>query len=207
MRMEQELRPQGPPAPGTAGPDTEESTREKNLSPAPETKGPDTEDPASEDMPPEAPEDSAAVTPPPVSVARTEPARDELPRAMLAAYGDRLGTFEFGDEILPGFTAVEAVGHTPGHTAFSLKSGGQEILFVGDIVHAAALQFPEPDECAAYDRDKEQAVASRKRLLTLAAENNLPVAGAHIPFPGVGFVKTDGKRGFTFSPVSGLNVQ
>ncbi|UQZ88569.1 hypothetical protein C4J81_04855 [Deltaproteobacteria bacterium Smac51] len=127
----------------------------------------------------------------------------ELPRAVIAAYGDRLTTFEFGSEVVPGLTAVEAVGHTPGHTALLLKSGERQLLFIGDLIHAAALQFPEPDECTSYDQDKAPAIGSRKVILSMAADGNLPVAGAHIPFPGIGFVKPDGKRGFTFTPVQG----
>jgi hypothetical protein len=37
----------------------------------------------------------------------------------------------------------------------------------------------------------------------MAAEKNMAVAGAHIPFPGMGFVEADGKRGFSFAPVTG----
>lgn len=154
---------------------------------------------ASEAASPENNTAAADATPAP---SLTQP-RNEMFEAVMAAYGDRVQSFEFGAEIVPGLTAVEAIGHTPGHTAFHLKNGDKELLFIGDLLHAAALQFPEPEECASYDRDTEQAVATRKKILNMAAEKNLAVAGAHIPFPGTGFVKPDDKRGFVFTPVAG----
>lgn len=53
-----------------------------------------------------------------------------------------------------------------------------EIFFTGD---AAALQFPSPYECAAYDEDKVKAIESRLRVLSLAAKADLVIAGAHTP--------------------------
>jgi len=123
----------------------------------------------------------------------------DLPAAVMLAYGDRLETFEFDDRPAEGFTALSAIGHTPGHTAFLLESDGHKLLFIGDLLHAAALQFPQPDENSSYDVDPAQAAASRRAVLTLAADDNLPVSGAHIPFPGTGRVKKDG-RGFIFTP-------
>lgn len=127
----------------------------------------------------------------------------DLPGAVIRAYGPRLTVFEFDQAVSPGLTALNAVGHTPGHTAFLLESGERRLLFIGDLVHAAALQFPEPEECASYDQVPAQAVASRKLILKTAAEQGLPVAGAHIPFPGLGQVRANEKNGFVFTPVSG----
>ncbi len=122
---------------------------------------------------------------------------DKLPGAGLARrnlglYGDRVRTFRFGQEVVPGITAADAVGHTPGHTAFLLESRGEKMLFWGDTVHAAALQFPHPEICASFDMDKEQATTSRRRLMRMAAEENIPVAGAHFPAPAVGRVERAG---------------
>ena len=135
----------------------------------------------------------------PASIGQPVPA-GRLQEAVLTTYEGRIKTFAFGNEILPGIRALEAVGHTPGHTAFRLSSGDAAMLFIGDLIHAAALQFQEPDECARYDMDAAQAVASRKAILNLASEENISVVGAHIPFSGLGRVKADGRRGFTFTP-------
>jgi glyoxylase-like metal-dependent hydrolase (beta-lactamase superfamily II) len=106
--------------------------------------------------------------------------------------------FAFGDDMPAGIQAIPAVGHTPGHTAFRIDSGGKSVLIIGDLLHAASLQFPLPDECAGFDMDMPGAVEARKRVLNLAAEKNIPVAGMHIPFTGFGAVDTDG-AGFRFT--------
>ena len=120
-------------------------------------------------------------------------------REVQKAYGDRLKTFAFGDTIAPEVTASGIVGHTPGHAMFSLASGDDHLLFWGDLVHGAALQFANPDICAIYDMDMPQAVKTRQEILKMAADRNIPVAGAHLPFPAIGRVskKEDG-GGYTF---------
>ena len=164
--------------------------------------------PAEPEAQPEPETDESAPQPAP-SASADQPEADavqpvaaaELPGAVIAAYQGRIDVFDFDQEVAPGLTALKAVGHTPGHTAFLLKSGSGRLLFIGDLIHAAALQFPAPDECAAYDQDKPQAVTSRRELLAQAASEDLPVAGAHLPFPGLGRVKSDGRGGFAFTPI------
>jgi len=113
----------------------------------------------------------------------------------VAVYGnDILPPFAFGDTVLPGITALEAIGHTPGHTVYRLTAAGKSLLIVGDILHAMSLQFPLPDECASYDMNPPEAVLARKRIFALAAEEEIPIAGIHFPFTNaIGTVKQDGK--------------
>jgi len=117
---------------------------------------------------------------------------------MRDAYGGKVKTFAFGDKVTPEITALAAVGHTPGHTMFLLDSDGQKILFWGDIVHAAALQFPHPEVCATYDMDMSEAVKTRREVFERAATEKLPVAGAHLPFPAVGMVGKTETGGYSF---------
>lgn len=124
-----------------------------------------------------------------------------LVKTVVAEYGpDVLPPFALGAAVLPGVTSVDASGHTPGHSAFLVESDGKRLLIVGDLVHAAALQFPLPDECARYDMDSPAAVKARKAVLSMAAEKDIPVAGMHIVYPGMGRVKAEGK-GFVFTPL------
>lgn len=124
-----------------------------------------------------------------------------LVKNVVAAYGkDLLPSFAFGEEILPGITTLDASGHTPGHTVFLVRSGDNSLLILGDLIHAASLQFPLPDECAEYDSDPQNAVKARRSVLNMAAEKDIPVAGMHIPFPGAGRVKKEG-AGFHFTPM------
>lgn len=96
------------------------------------------------------------------------------------AYKENLHLFEFGDTLPGNVVTIDAVGHTPGHTAF--QAG--KFLVAGDLVHGAALQLKHPEICASYDMDMEQAVKTRIRLLQYAKENGLTMAGMHLPAPG-----------------------
>ena len=112
------------------------------------------------------------------------------------AYGEDFVKFNFDDVVfensLVKVKALDAAGHSPGHTVFLLESKQKEeqkLLIIGDLLHAAALQFPVPEACASFDRDREKAVASRKRILDFAAQENIPIGGMHLPPPSVGKVE------------------
>ena len=117
-------------------------------------------------------------------------------------YKDRLEGFEFNEQVGPGITAQEALGHTPGHTMFLVQSGEQQLLIWGDLIHGMALQMPHPEIYPDYDYDPVTAIATRKAVLERVSESNTPVAGMHIPFPGVGYVNK-AEQGYSFTP--GLN--
>jgi glyoxylase-like metal-dependent hydrolase (beta-lactamase superfamily II) len=123
----------------------------------------------------------------------------------LAAYGSRVETFSPGAlgsklvELLPGIFPVAAFGHTPGHTAFLLESGGSRLLVWGDLMHAQSIQFPLPDISVTYDTDPNAAAAVRKEILDYAAKNKIPIAGMHLVYPAVGTVSAEG-TGYRFSP-------
>lgn len=97
----------------------------------------------------------------------------------MKAYKDRLHLFAFGDTLPCDVVAMEAAGHTPGHTVF--RTGN--LLVIGDLMHGAALQLKYPEICATYDMDKSGAVKSRKHYIQYARENGLVIAGMHLPVP------------------------
>ena len=104
-------------------------------------------------------------------------------------YKGKIHFFEFDDEIFDGIKALDASGHTPGHTVFDIKADGEELLVVGDIVHFIEIQFPEPDVSVKYDVDPDKARETRKKILDYAAEKDIKIAGMHIPAPGLIKVK------------------
>jgi glyoxylase-like metal-dependent hydrolase (beta-lactamase superfamily II) len=109
-------------------------------------------------------------------------------------------TFSSDQDIVPGITSVAARGHTPGHSAYQLSSGAQQLLIWGDLVHNHAVQFARPHVAIEFDIDKKQAVIARKALFARAAKEKLLVGGMHLPFPGVGHVRAEGK-GYAWVPV------
>ena len=127
----------------------------------------------------------------------------EQARAVLEAYKAKLHLFtpadivSGGTNILPGFQAIATPGHTPGHTAFLLESDSQKIFIWGDLIHAMAVQMPYPEVAVTYDVDPELAITTRKQVLDYIAKQNIPVAGMHIPFHGIGRIVTEGS-GYKF---------
>ena len=122
---------------------------------------------------------------------RPQAARDAAKKAF-EAYKDRLQLFDFGAEIIPGIQAVDASGHTPGHTAWRVKSGSDELLILGDLMHVAPVQLPLPGLSSIYDLDKAKAADARKRLLGQAAENGAVAAGMHFPMISKVLKRDDG---------------
>jgi glyoxylase-like metal-dependent hydrolase (beta-lactamase superfamily II) len=114
-------------------------------------------------------------------------------RAVTAPYRDRIRRIKDG-EVLPGITAMMRPGHTPGHTNWLIQSGGERILIWGDIVHLASVQLARPEARLIYDVDSDMAAATRQKVLDWAASERLCVAGAHLGFPGYGYVKRSGDR-------------
>jgi glyoxylase-like metal-dependent hydrolase (beta-lactamase superfamily II) len=90
-------------------------------------------------------------------------------------------------------------GHTPGHTGWFIQSGGESLLIWGDLVHLAAIQVPRPDTGLIYDVDPRMACATRKRMFDRVAADRLRIGGAHLDFPGFGYIVRDG-TGFGFEP-------
>lgn len=106
--------------------------------------------------------------------------KNDLQKAILGVYNEKLKLFSFGDTLPHNVIAIEAVGHTPGHTVF--QKG--EMLIIGDLMHGYALQKDHPEINSNYDMDKEKSIESRKRILEYAKLNNLTIAGMHLPAPG-----------------------
>ncbi|WP_340532876.1 MBL fold metallo-hydrolase [Escherichia coli] len=109
-------------------------------------------------------------------------------------------TFKSGDNVIPGISSLPTPGHTPGHTSFMLESAGKQMLIWGDIVHSHSVQFANPDVSIEFDTDNKQAVETRKTTFEKAAKGKWLVAGAHLPFPGIGHVRHDA-QGYAWVPV------
>jgi glyoxylase-like metal-dependent hydrolase (beta-lactamase superfamily II) len=102
--------------------------------------------------------------------------------------------------ILPGITARPTPGHTPGHNFYVVESKGKSIEFWGDILHFGSIQFPKPSITVIYDVDSNAASTQRVKQFARAEQSRRLVAAAHLPFPGVGHIRADG-RGYTWIPV------
>ncbi|WP_346352984.1 MBL fold metallo-hydrolase [Azotosporobacter soli] len=124
-------------------------------------------------------------------------------KEMLTPYltAGKFNIFDGNTQLTPGISAKELFGHTPGHVAYVVESKGETLILWGDVIHVAAVQFENPAVTIAYDSDQENAAKVRQKILREAAKNNTLVGGAHLAFPGIGHVTSDGEEGFKFVPI------
>ena len=143
-----------------------------------------------------------------VIVSKPEYDWSEQLRETLEKYGGNFETMapgaieSGGSELTPGISAIEAYGHTPGHTMFMLSSGGEKLLIWGDLAHAMAIQMPRPLVTVTFDVDPAAAGATREKVLKFVSENKIPIAGMHVPYPGIGDIvpDPDNPEGYKFVP-------
>jgi glyoxylase-like metal-dependent hydrolase (beta-lactamase superfamily II) len=108
--------------------------------------------------------------------------------------------YQGGKELVPGVTAVDAFGHSPGHMAFTIASGSSRLMMMSDATNHPALFVKNPDWSAIFDQDADMARATRRKLLDMAAAERMQVSLYHAPFPATGHIARDGD-GYDFVPV------
>ena len=128
-----------------------------------------------------------------------------IARQGILAYDDRVKTFEPGTEVVPGITAINESGHTPGHVGYLIQSQGEKLLIWGDLTHFTEVQLAAPEIAVSYDTDPQQAITTRQAILAWVARENIPVAGMHILYPGVGRVQPQSNSSYIFEPLDKLD--
>ncbi len=117
-------------------------------------------------------------------------------------------TFSPDAAILPSVTAVAVHGHTPGHSAYRITSGHDQLLVIGDAAHHSVISVQRPDWTIAFDLgagDAKTAQRSRRALLKRAAEERWQLYSTHFPFPGLGHVQERGD-GFLWVPETAARI-
>ena len=109
--------------------------------------------------------------------------------------------FNGDTELVPGVKALATPGHTPGHSVYVVESQGQKLVLWGDLMHVAAVQFADPSVTIQFDTDSKSAARQRKRAYADAAKQGYLVGSAHLSFPGLGHLRTQGK-GYEWVPVN-----
>ena len=108
--------------------------------------------------------------------------------------------YEAGAEIVPGLTTLPAVGHTPGMANFLVHSGSDQLLLTADLAYHPVVNVDRP-WLPGPDRDKDTALASRRRIFDMATADRLLVLGFQYPFPGLGrMLQTD--AGYAWVPIT-----
>jgi glyoxylase-like metal-dependent hydrolase (beta-lactamase superfamily II) len=111
----------------------------------------------------------------------------------------QIETVDRETEIVPGVRLIPAPGHTPGHLALLVSSGGRHLLNLGDAaVHPLHLEQPELEN--GFDLATPVAAATRRELLARAVDEDMGVMAFHFPFPSVGRVAAREEGGWNWSP-------
>lgn len=128
-------------------------------------------------------------------VAITNVERDLVP-VRFASVLDRINLFEAEKELLPGIVAVEASGHTPGHTVVELRSRGEKGLLIGDLVHTQCELVEGWEFTINHDHAKaNQAIERFRRYLY---DTKTPFAAAHFPGLRWGQLVRGGRSGIVY---------
>jgi glyoxylase-like metal-dependent hydrolase (beta-lactamase superfamily II) len=122
-------------------------------------------------------------------------------QVMFPLLKDKLKQYEWDTEVIPGIRSISAPGHTPGHTAFLVASGKEQLMVLSDTTNMPALFAKHPNWHGVVDADPVLAEATRRRLFDRAVADKALVTGYHFPFPAVGTIVPDG-AGYTFVPAA-----
>jgi glyoxylase-like metal-dependent hydrolase (beta-lactamase superfamily II) len=93
-----------------------------------------------------------------------------------------------GDQIIPGVEIVDAPGHTPGHIAVRISSGGEQMIHLVDSVVHHVLGFNQELRLL-FDEDPATASATRAKLFDQIATDRALVMGYHFPWPGLAHIR------------------
>ncbi|MEW2483091.1 MBL fold metallo-hydrolase [Mycobacterium sp. NPDC049093] len=115
-------------------------------------------------------------------------AADETVEPLVAH--DVLRLTEMDHAITDEIRLIATPGHTPGHTAVRLESGGEVAVISGDVIHHP-LQITHPDVQALPDDDPDAAAVTRARLLQSVAGEQALLLGTHFAAPTAGTVVAD----------------
>ena len=114
---------------------------------------------------------------------------------------DKITFIGEGAEVLPGLTAHEAFGHSPGHLTFKLVEGDKTLWLTADTANHFVASLQKPDWEVKFDMDKAAAAATRRKVFDEIAESGALFIGYHMPFPATGYAeKIEG--GYRFVPLT-----
>jgi glyoxylase-like metal-dependent hydrolase (beta-lactamase superfamily II) len=83
-------------------------------------------------------------------------------------------------------------GHTPGHYCVQLRSGGEQAIFVGDLMHHP-LQCWEPGWSSCFCVNPEGAAQTRRRFFEEFADTGAVIVPEHFPYPTAGRISSAGR--------------
>jgi glyoxylase-like metal-dependent hydrolase (beta-lactamase superfamily II) len=101
----------------------------------------------------------------------------------------RVRTYEWGKDVVPGITAIDTSGHSPGHTSLVVQSGSSKVFVQGDVTHVPYLFARNPGWRVMFDQDPTAAEATRRKTYDMLASEKMMVQGFHYPFPAHAYIE------------------
>ncbi|MFC7304406.1 MBL fold metallo-hydrolase [Streptomyces monticola] len=120
---------------------------------------------------------------------------------ILAVLAPKVRTVADGEEIFPGVRVRPSAGHTPGHVAYEITSGGRRVIVLGDALHTP-VQIARPDWPSAPDVDRAQSARARRELVSALLEPGTIGFGVHFADVVFGEVRDHGD-GPAWHPIEG----
>jgi glyoxylase-like metal-dependent hydrolase (beta-lactamase superfamily II) len=95
-------------------------------------------------------------------------------------------------QIAPEVRIVPMPGHTSGHCGVIIESAGERAIYLGDLAQHKAHMERYP-WIAAFDVMPLVSLETKKRIIGGAIDEGTMLIVAHQPYPGVGYMRQDGK--------------
>lgn len=124
-----------------------------------------------------------------------------LARLTLPAIKERLTFVNYGQEFIPGISALAASGHTPGHMGLVIASGRETLLHTCDAAAHYVLSLARPDWVFYGDTVPQTALKTRRKLFDQAAADRSLTFASHFPFPSLGHVQATGQKSWQWEPI------
>jgi len=102
----------------------------------------------------------------------------------------KVQAFRPDEEVAPGVEAQDTAGHTPGHVAYLITDGQNQLLYTGDLMHHWVLSVEHPDWTVGYDDDATAGKKARLDEITALRASGAHIYAYHFPFPGLGKIQT-----------------
>ncbi|RKN21351.1 MBL fold metallo-hydrolase [Micromonospora musae] len=119
----------------------------------------------------------------------------------LAAFAPFVRTVQDGEEIFPGVRASFSIGHTVGHTTYTITGGGRRLIAFGDAMHAP-VQVTHPEWGCGIDHDTADAAEYRHRLVEELSRPDTIGYGNHFADVVFGRAERRPDGRFTWIPVA-----
>ncbi len=118
----------------------------------------------------------------------------------LGMLGDQITRISDGVEIVSGLRAKLTPGHSPGHMAFEIASGSQQLMIIGDVVTNDHVGFVKPGWASGSDQDEVLGAVTRASLMDQCATDDITIVGYHLPNGGIGRI-TRANEGYRFEGI------